>query len=76
MRITRPDVNCILADMPVSIKGYTIKNTDCTFTIVLNARHTREQNLLSYAHELEHILDGDFEKGCNVGILEFIAHSY
>ena len=65
-----------MADMPVSIKGYTIKNTDCTFTIVLNSRHTREQNLLSYAHELEHILGGDFEKSGNVGILEFIAHSY
>lgn len=61
--------------MPVNIKGFTIKNNDCSFTIVLNAKHTREQNLISYAHELEHINNGDFEKHCNVSLLEFITHN-
>lgn len=74
MRITIQDVNCIYENMPVSIKGYTIQNSDCSFTIVLNARHTREQNLLSYAHELAHISNGDFEQLHDVSELEFFAH--
>ena len=61
--------------MPVSIRGYAVKNKDSTFTIVLNARHTREQNLLSYAHELAHIENGDYDNNCDVGILEMSAHN-
>ncbi|MBR3762230.1 MAG: hypothetical protein IKK59_05750 [Lachnospiraceae bacterium] len=60
--------------MPVSIRGYTVKNKDCTFTIVLNSRHTREQNLLSYSHELAHIDNGDYDNNCDVSILEMAAH--
>ena len=71
----RPDVNCVLADMPVSVRGYTTYNKDCTYTIVLNARHTREQNLLSYAHELEHINNGDYDNNCDVDALELAVHN-
>ena len=60
--------------MPVSVRGYTVNNRDCTYTIVLNARHSREQNLLSYAHELAHIDNGDYDNDCDVDDLEMSAH--
>lgn len=69
-----PIVNCILTDMPVSIKAYTVLNRDMSYTIILNSRHTREQHLISYHHEMKHIENGDYEKKCDVGLLEIKAH--
>lgn len=68
------DVNCIYANMPYTIKAYTVCNPDMTYTVVLNSRLTREQHLISYHHEMKHIEHGDFDKKCNVGLLEIIAH--
>lgn len=68
------DVNCTFIDMPTSIKAYTMLNNDETYTIVLNARLTREQHLLSYYHEMKHIENGDYEKKTDVGLLELFAH--
>lgn len=47
--------NVIYADMPPTIKAYTVNNNDDSFTIVLNSRLNREQHLKSYHHELTHI---------------------
>lgn len=69
-----PDVNCIFYNMPTSIRAYTILNSDASYTIVLNARLTREQHLLSYYHEMKHIENGDYDKKADVGLLELFAH--
>lgn len=69
-----PDVNCVLAELPHSLKAFTIVNSDSSYTILLNTRHTHEQHLLSYHHEMKHIENGDYEKMCDVGILELAAH--
>lgn len=68
------DVNTIYADLPTTIKSYVVSCPDSTFTIVLNTRMSIEQNHLSYAHELGHIKDGDYDRGGNVGIIEMRAH--
>lgn len=68
------DVNCVMADLPHSIKAYTVLNNDMTYTIVLNSRHSYEQHLISYHHEMIHIENGDYERKCDVGILELQAH--
>lgn len=69
-----PDVNCCMADMPTTIPAFVISNADCSYTIVLNARHSREQHLKSYAHEMHHILNGDYEKICSADLIELWAH--
>lgn len=69
-----PDVNCIFVDMPTSIKAYTISNKDDSYTVVLNSKLTREQNMISYHHEMKHIENGDYEKKADVGLLELFAH--
>ncbi|MDD3363007.1 MAG: ImmA/IrrE family metallo-endopeptidase [Hespellia sp.] len=68
------DVNTIITDMPPRIKSYVVANKDLSYTIVINARMAYGQQLISYSHELSHIRNGDYEKKCNVDIIEFNAH--
>lgn len=67
------DANVIYADLPASIKAYTVSCPDDTYTIVLNSRHSHEQLLISYSHELKHIENGDFDKD-NANAIEKEAH--
>lgn len=69
------ETTVIYADMPTTIKAYTVINSDNTYTIVLNSRLSREQHLLSYYHEMKHIENNDYDKKCDVNIIEFQAHS-
>lgn len=68
------DVNCVVAEMPHTIKAYTMPHADGTYTIILNSRHTHEQHLISYHHEMKHIENGDYDKKCDVDVIEFWAH--
>lgn len=68
------NVRTILADLPNTIGGYTILDTDGFYTIVLNQNLTRERNLISYAHEIDHIRRKDYESKQSVGLIEFYAH--
>lgn len=67
------DTNVIYADLPASVKAYTVCCPDDTYTIVLNSRHSHEQLLASYQHELKHIENRDFAKD-NVDKIERNAH--
>ena len=62
-------------DLPWSVRSYVASNSDMTYTIVLNSRLTHEQKLISYQHELNHILRGDYEKKCSVDLIEINAHA-
>ena len=68
------NVNVVLIDMPCRIGAYVVENADMTYTIVLNSRRSYEQNLQSYAHEYEHILNEDHERKCTADVIEFEAH--
>ena len=70
------DVNTILANMPGTIGAYTVCNADMSYTIVLNARLNYERQLLAYHHEMKHIENGDYDKKCNVDLIECYAHAY
>lgn len=68
--------NVIYADMPPTIKAYTVNNNDDSFTIVLNSQLNREQHLKSYHHELTHIENGDYDRQCkDVDMIEIYAHN-
>lgn len=68
------DVNCVVAELPHALKAYTIPNADGSFTILLNSRHTHEQHLRSYHHEMKYIENGDFDRKCSADLIEFWAH--
>ena len=69
-----PIINTIYYNMPTTIRSYVIPNQDGSYAIVLNSKLSHEQNVKSYNHEIEHILNGDYEKKCDVDIIEFNAH--
>ena len=69
------NIYVVYADMPVSVRSYVVVNADESYTIVINSRLSYEQNLVSYNHELYHILNGDYEKGCSADLIEISAHS-
>ena len=68
-----PDVNCSFADLPTTIPAFVVSNADGSYTIILNAKHSREQHLKSYHHEMKHIENGDYEKKCSADVIEFWA---
>lgn len=63
-------------DFPATIRSFVVANKDLTYTIVLNSKLSHEQNLISYQHELDHILRGDYEKKCSVDLIEINAHEF
>ena len=69
------EVNVLYANMPPAIHSYVVSNVDMSYTIVLNCRLSYEQNLISYKHELEHISNGDYDKKCNVDMIEINTHN-
>ena len=52
----------ILANLPTSVRGFVYKAENGDPVIVVNARLTREQNMITYDHEQQHIENGDMEK--------------
>lgn len=69
------NINTIYANLPTTIPAYIVENSDMSYTIVLNARLSRERNIISYYHEIRHILQKDFEKE-NVQEIEKEAHEW
>lgn len=61
-------------NLPCSIRSFVVSNSDMTYTIVLNARMAHEIQIRAYEHEVNHILNGDYEKKCDVNIMELNAH--
>lgn len=61
-------------DLPCSIHSYVVSNSDDTYTVIINARLSRDTQLKAYQHECEHITNGDYERRCSADIIEIIAH--
>lgn len=61
-------------DMPTTIRSFVVSNNDMSFTILINAKLGRSQQLIAYKHELEHIKNGDYDKHCSADSIELAAH--
>lgn len=53
-------VRVVLMDMPASVHGFTVSDGFDYYTIVLNPRLSHQMQVETYAHELSHIINGDF----------------
>ena len=53
-------INVILTDLPCSIKGYTLLNSDGSYTVTINSRLNAEKQHEVYEHEIRHIAGDDF----------------
>ena len=70
-----PEINVVLMDNPFGIKGSVNANKDGSYTIIINARLSHEEQQKVYMHELQHIQNGDFDKKAPAGLIEIRAHS-
>ncbi len=68
------EINVQLVDMDAMIPEHLVKNEDDTYTIFLNARLSRENQLKYYYHALRHINNADFCKE-DVQKIEFENHN-
>lgn len=68
-----PEPKVIYCDMPATIKSYVV-NKDGYYTIVINSKLSWWGQQHAFAHELAHILNRDFEKKCDVDLIEIFAH--
>lgn len=67
-------VNCIIVNMPTTIRSFVRENLDDTHTIVINARLSHEEQCEAYIHEMNHILYGDMHAEMTTGQLERRMH--
>ncbi len=60
--MTLKDITVQLLNMDTMIPEHVVKNDDDSYTIFLNARLSRESQIKSYHHALQHIDENDFYK--------------
>lgn len=69
-------INVTLLDLPYSIRGYTLLNSDGSYTITINSRLSYEKQSEVYKHELRHINGDDFSVTSEfLDDLEFERHA-
>lgn len=73
-------LDCIgvhLMDLPCTVRGYTLRNSDGSFSVVINARMSAEMQLRTYMHEVSHIEGDDFcicDEEMDVDLIEYKRH--
>lgn len=66
-------INVVMLDNAMGVPGSVWHNADDSYTIFIDASLSVERQRQVFAHELRHILKGDFEKYCATEI-ESEAH--
>lgn len=59
-----------IIDMPLSLRGATVKDENGDYNMYLNARLSDEERVKAYRHEIEHIRQGHFYQERPVADLE------
>lgn len=59
--------------LPANVNGFTIKNQDNTYSIILNSCSSKEKQYEAYLHELEHIRENDFFSELEASSIENIV---
>lgn len=67
-------IGVYLVDLPHGIRGFTSKNEDGSYSIMINARLSSEMQIQTYDHEIKHIDNGDYDGVKKVDCLEYIRH--
>ena len=68
-----PDVNVQIMNFPVPGSELVVPNEDGSFTIMINARLSYEDQMKAYAHAMRHITEDDFRKE---HVQEIEAHAH
>ena len=68
-------IQVFFIDLPGSVKAFTIRNSDDSYTIFINAGISHEMQCKAYDHEIEHINNHDFDRIYDFNEIERIRHS-
>lgn len=68
------DVFVHYVNMDTGVKEQVIHNTDNSFSIFINCKHSYETQMRAYKHALRHIYSGDFER-LSTDCIELDAHN-
>lgn len=68
-------IGVYLVDLPHCVRGYTKKNKDGSYTIVINARLSSEMQIATYDHEIRHIESGNYDHAIEVNEIEAEYHA-
>lgn len=63
-----------LVDLPHGVRGFTKKNKDGSYTIMINARLSSDMQIATYDHEIRHIENGDYDHKIDVNRIESLRH--
>ena len=74
MVIREEEITVVLAKMPGRIRAYVVLKDD-HYTVVINEALCQVARMRAYRHEVNHIMNGDFEKTTSVDLIEIRAHS-
>lgn len=74
MEILEEEITVVLAKMPARIRAYVVLKDD-HYTVVINEALCPVARMRAYRHEVNHIMNGDFEKTTSVDLIEIRAHS-
>lgn len=61
-------------DLPSRVGGFVVEDEDGDYVVVMNARHSREANMETYRHEVEHITGRDFDRSETADEIEAARH--
>lgn len=70
MPIEGVDYYVRIVDLPIGIGGMVTPNEDGTYSVYINARLSRQQNINSLEHERNHMAHDDFSRDLPVETLE------
>lgn len=68
-------IGVFLVDLPTGVRALTVKNSDDSFTILINAGLSAEAQCRAYDHEMDHINNHDYDQMYDVGDIERIRHT-
>ena len=65
---------CKIADMPLKVRSFVRENDVDDYTVVINARLSRETQLRVLRHEVHHLEHDDIDQEETADRLEMYAH--
>ena len=68
-------IQVFIVDMPTAIRGLTVRNEDGSYTILINAGLSHEEQCKVYDHEIEHINNHDYDQMYDASKIEWMRHS-
>jgi len=65
------DINVVIMDLPASVNACHTCNEDGSWTLIINARASSEQQKEAALHELKHIERDDLHSGKSADLIEW-----